>query len=79
MTARVRAKDISSESNNSKNKTPVSESSTCFGCETKTGVLRNLVIFQDRAILSHLCCFVYNYPTLIKAPSYAPSLTTFMS
>jgi len=27
---------------------------TCFGCETKTGVVRILVIFQGRPLLSHI-------------------------
>jgi len=27
---------------------------TCFGCETKTGVVRILVIFQDRPVFSHI-------------------------
>jgi len=27
---------------------------TCFGCETKNGVVRILVIFQDRPMFSHI-------------------------
>ena len=39
---------------NSKNERPVSSSSACFGCETKTGVVGILVIFQDRPMFSHI-------------------------
>jgi len=39
----------------SKNKTPVLRNAKpCFWCETKTGVLRILVIFQDRRMFSHI-------------------------
>jgi len=30
------------------------KSNTCFGCETETGVVRILVIFQDRTMFSHI-------------------------
>jgi len=30
------------------------ESIACFGCETETGVVRILVIFQDGLIISHI-------------------------
>ena len=30
------------------------EHCTCFGCETKTGVVRILVNFQDRPMFSHI-------------------------
>jgi len=33
---------------------PGSKSKPCFGCETKTGVVRILVIFQDRPMFSHI-------------------------
>jgi len=35
-------------------KTPVFGNAICYGCETKTGVVRILVIFQDRPMLSHI-------------------------
>ena len=35
-----------------KTKPPFGECYTCFGCETKTGVARILVIFPDRSMFS---------------------------
>jgi len=37
----------------SKNKTPYSGSYSSFRCETKTGVVRIFVIFQDKPMFSH--------------------------
>jgi len=37
-----------------KNKTSFGECYTYFGCETKTGVVRILVIFQGRPMFSHV-------------------------
>jgi len=38
----------------SKHKTPVLGNATRYGCETKTGVVCILVIFQDRPVFSHI-------------------------
>ena len=38
----------------SKNRTPVLGMLYCLGCKTKTGVVRTLVIFQDRPMFSHI-------------------------
>jgi len=37
-----------------KTKPRLGECNTWFGCETETGVVRALVIFQDRPMFSHI-------------------------